>query len=815
MKKLFPLFLSLLFTLPGAVVHAQKRELAKQLFSPKALQSFAPVRIRFLEKVATGASSRILIQGKYLQRLPAFQTKITVAQPQLSLPQKVQRQAELLNQPFDLADFTLTDTEAADILNDFLQAGITEKPPLFLNAFPHLNVQRGYSITRSQHFQAVRYYRHALETALKYPVSSANDAVQLDAWGRQMASVSNLGLYGTGEDADLIIRIALNVPPYYRAATDIITARALLSLEAYTPLKQFAAVRAKDGLLPAHWQGISQYVTEELPSLDLPAVSTKGTAEVITKGLQNKLQEWNALNALHANTGAEATRDWINLRRAKGPTVDDAPGSSSAIAANASSNGPPAGVRPPSLSSATTVAPPPAAVAPEAAQAAVPPSAAQANGRTAIRTNFLVDASGRSGPLAQFCKTQNIPVANRTAEDILAQIASDPVLRDEFIRQVSRNDSGLAQQWIKGLSNEELIQLQSLYPPAGPNGISSQSLGKDLLELFKIYADPATGRAINNLLNEGYLFVSHFRAQHLFLGTEFHTSQLPELATYTREYNQIHGIKKSDFLPTFNPAVGKTAASSTPQIRVQEDRIFRFQGYKNEEFSFAELPDFLARHPDAVLQGTYSKNFRDGEFTNSKTGEVIIKKDMPNLVQETLDESLRPLYNLLRENGAEQVFLLQAPTARENFRFMYDRLQEMKPMVREHLQRILGGKYHIEFSHRFGQHEIEGTGNLVSLSNMHVHLEAYIPELKFTFNVSVPLRVSQAMKNDINALFEQWTANGSPNGSPVDYYGEPSVWERVTQKLMPKPATQTRPVEEALPASSYPEMYEGELNLAF
>lgn len=237
-----------------------------------------------------------------------------------SLQTKVAQGARINpNELKDLSTVQLSPKQVLETLHNFRQAPLQHRDLLFLNAFPHLHITQGHDITAADRLYALNYFRKAATVAVAHPATSAN------IWGRNMSIISNMGIYGSATDAILILEITKAAPAKFTAYTDVITARALISLGAFKELQQLAALRTVNGTLPAHWKGIADYAsTHELPA-ELPAVA-EGQVPALTEEAKTALQEWNPLNLHHENVSAQATEEWLSLREGANANVisDDA-----------------------------------------------------------------------------------------------------------------------------------------------------------------------------------------------------------------------------------------------------------------------------------------------------------------------------------------------------------------------------------------------------------------------------------------------------------------------------------------------------------
>ncbi len=678
------------------------------------------------------------------------------------------------NRLVDLHQLSLQPAQTFEIIQNLKTAPLQQQAELFLNVFPYLNISRNAPATEPDRFTALDHYRKVLLTSLRYPSSTPN------AWGRTMAAVSNLGLYGTETDGLLIFKTATKQPREFDVYMDVISARALLAAEDYKHLQELADLRAGSGQLPAHWKGIVQYAQEKGLPLRFPPVKPAAHAEAMPQSLQDSLEKWNPLNLYHQHLTAEDTYNWLALRK----TAEENILPSEQAAAQASGT--------------TETAAPQTPTAPQAT--------------AALRHQFFEDSTGRPGPLGIFCQSQNIDYTGKTLGDVLTLISNNPSLRSSFVSMVKTNSSDIVYRLIKGLSPADYQALKRVYPAENEAEEFSPRLGEDILNsLYAVTAAPQAQK-IGELLNKGYVFISHFRGKRIFLGTEFNSSEIPSLAQNIKDFNRANGIGRAEFVETFSPSAGQTSAVPTnPQAEIDPDRVFIFEN--GSEVRFAELPAFLREHPNTSLKSSNYRQTQDVTYINTRTNETITKPGVIKTRQESLDEELRALENLLKGDDTRAVLLLNGPTAEANFRFMFERMQDLTPVLKDHLRQLLGQE-EFTLSYRFGEHEIEGRGNLVPMANMHMHLEAYIPALNFTYNLSIPLRASEAAKADILTKFQEWEAGGKLKGSPIEYYGAPSFWEKLSPKnirLRPESTAQMGPE----PAAEYPEMYEGDFSLGF
>ncbi len=794
MNKFTPLALSLLLAFIQAAACFAQGGVAK---TAKAVQSLskgvvsASVRNSISSVTKATITRMMLPAGLVPSRLNA------VKAPNASLPTKVSN-AVAQARPNNLLDITslkIAEADATEIFKNLKQAPAFQQPKLFLSVFPYLNISREFAAPREEALVALNTYRNILTTSLKIN----NSAKTANIWGRNMAAVSNLGFYGTQTDGELILDVALAEPEAFAAYTDVIVSRALLAVQAYEPLQKLAAKRAANGQLPSHWDGVVQYARQENLPVEFAPVSAGSSVLPMPKDVKTSLADWNPLNLFHEKISAEDTRAWL-AQRELAQTNIAASKTQPAAAPNK-----PAQAGAPKTGAAQPQTTPEAVNAPQvpAYNSNAPPETDVAQYVQNLRSEFITYTKGTKGPLAEFCQSQDIAYEGQTLAEVVTLISANPRLRSEFISAVTFNSNEIVNKLIKGFNKQEdAFRLQQVYPPQDPTQQYSPQLGEDLLNLLTAVTDPATIGKRTRLLNNGYVYIVQPNNQKVALGSEFHTHNIPELSEYIKDFNRTHGIGREDFLRTFDPELSKTAATRNDGAKVDPHRVFIFEGFKKGK-RFNELPDFLRENPNAVLQSILYQWEQEGEFYNPKTNETIKKHNIYSRQEEEPPE-LKTLKDLLQGGDTRAVLLLQGENAEENFRFMYHHLNALKPKVLDILRTKIGDE-EMSVSYRFGRHEIgvnpdtqkiENSTNIIPISNMHMHLEVYIPSQDFTYNLSIPLRASQTAKENIYELFTEWKAAGQPNGSPIEHYAKPGF---------------------TVPAAQEPEMYEGNisLNLAY
>lgn len=105
---------------------------------------------------------------------------------------------------------------------------------------PDYVVLWGGQITQEQLNILRRFYRGKLES---YVNMLKADKITIDEWAQHMTIMTDLGFFGTKEDAALIVEFAENVPFEFRQLTDFTAVRALLNLKDYNALVNLGEFR--------------------------------------------------------------------------------------------------------------------------------------------------------------------------------------------------------------------------------------------------------------------------------------------------------------------------------------------------------------------------------------------------------------------------------------------------------------------------------------------------------------------------------------------------------------------------------------------
>ncbi|MBR4682425.1 MAG: hypothetical protein IKP06_03890 [Elusimicrobiaceae bacterium] len=207
----------------------------------------------------------------------------------------------------------LTVQEATQILvgeKPFDELSSVQQEDFFLADYPALVLEGPFGIQNDQHTAALDYYRKVL-------IQTSPDE-GLNAWAKNMAAVSDIGLLGSPEDASLLLENAQKTTPEdLQPWTDVITARALLNLRAPEALQTLASFRLQQAStepapkqLPAVWNDLAQFASLRIHT----HLIEKNTYPTMPLELQKALVEHNPYNLFHISAGPEITQNWKLLR---------------------------------------------------------------------------------------------------------------------------------------------------------------------------------------------------------------------------------------------------------------------------------------------------------------------------------------------------------------------------------------------------------------------------------------------------------------------------------------------------------------------
>ena len=238
------------------------------------------------------------------------------AASRFSIPEKVQ----LLEQ--NAAHAVLPKQEVTELLSnptkiaDITQLNNVQKEYFYVAAFPEQVIEGGVIPSKGM-----------LESALAYNRNLALQGIDgsLDSWARQMGAITNLGLFGTAQDARLIVDSAKQVTGAEKGVTDVIAVRALVNIlgaDAYKYVKELVAFRlqATDSLgnpaqLSYAWVELSTYMEANGLPLDIPLERISSIPVMgLTKDAEKLLGKYNAYNLYNKEAAVQLTEKFKELR---------------------------------------------------------------------------------------------------------------------------------------------------------------------------------------------------------------------------------------------------------------------------------------------------------------------------------------------------------------------------------------------------------------------------------------------------------------------------------------------------------------------
>lgn len=568
--------------------------------------------LRAMQRIAARtASLSVMLPSRYLAAgvIPAAAGKGSLA---AKVAKKVQANP---NEMKDLAALQFTHKQVLETLHNFREAkSLSHLDIAYFNAFPHFNITRGFEVTNSDRLAALNHYRRAAAFSLdkKHRSGSVNE------WGRNMAAISNLGIYGTSTDAELIIPLSQTAPAEFTVYTDIIASRALLSLNATGKLQELAALRTVEGKLPAHWQGIADYAKAHALPVDLPAVA-EGTAPALTKEAKHYLQKWNPLNLHHENASVQATEEWLSLREgARAKIISDEAGKviTKEAARPTIQNG--LKIDAPAADALTLSATeiPGAAIERSAGEPAAEAQAQPVEAAAAPVNQKSFTAKAKAF-LSRFTNPFKVNAANANARRVLSQKYPLPTLLKQIIESpanaawkeqafVRLYEQGVLKETIEKLPAETRKKLDDLYKKP-----DLETLGKNLLSLYEMgIISEGVSRITNakkqaTLLSELDALVSRedwaARAKAAYESTPIiHT-------TFSGVVPPVPTVDKEEILSTFRP--GGWADQSRGKEIAKKGMLY-FQNripfyYRNSKGQLSSKPVGILSQEQANLYGKF------------------------------------------------------------------------------------------------------------------------------------------------------------------------------------------------------------------
>lgn len=510
------------------------------------------------------------------------------------------------NELKDLTSIQFTPKQALETVRTFKDAAPQHRDQLFLNAFPYLNITSGFSVTAEDRIAALNHFRSAALTAITLKEKTLN------AWGRNMAIISDLGIYGTANDADLIVNLALISPAEFVVYTDVIASRALISLGAFDKLQALAQSRTVNGQLAAHWKDIAQYVKVHAPETELPAVAN-GSVPALASKAKKALQDWNPLNLHHTNTSAQATEEWLAVREGANERI---------ISADAGKAVTETRVRPTLTEGLKIDIPSAENLALDATE--LPAGAAQVNEESAgAMAAAGLPASGNnfSKTVSNFFSRFTTPLkarsANANARRVLSQRYPLPTLLKQIIESPAANkwkeqafvrlyEQGALKETIEALPEDARQRLDTLY-----KNNDLDALGKRLLSLYdggvisKGVSEITNAKKQTSLLEELDEMVSSkdwaARAKAAY-------ENAPVLHTnFSGVVPPVPTVDKEEILSTFRPA---NWADASRGESVEKNGMLYFKNgipfyYRNTKGQLSSAPVGILSQEQASLYGRF------------------------------------------------------------------------------------------------------------------------------------------------------------------------------------------------------------------
>ena len=143
-----------------------------------------------------------------------------------------------------------------------------------------------------------------------------------DYFAQQMSAVTNLGLFGTQNDAVDILRVAQTDFGSFDRFKDLFLTRSLLNLGAYDELQQLAKVRLAETdkntkeplLLSSVWAGVQKIALQAGKRLNIPQERISTQEDDFPPFLQREIIAHHSVNYVLGNPSVEVTQDWLALR---------------------------------------------------------------------------------------------------------------------------------------------------------------------------------------------------------------------------------------------------------------------------------------------------------------------------------------------------------------------------------------------------------------------------------------------------------------------------------------------------------------------
>lgn len=194
--------------------------------------------------------------------------------------------------------------------------GTKEEDEFYLIGFPEQVLEEKFIPSTFQLRNASSYYRTRLIKLDKEPFS-------LRKWGKAMALITDLGLFGNAQDAKAIINTASQFHEELAGISDLIATRALINLGCYEEVEALSNIRllertpeGKSIKLAAQWKQIKEYMDQANVALDIDVERRVATEPItLSENTNRLLQQYNPYNLLQEDAGKATTDFWLDLRQ--------------------------------------------------------------------------------------------------------------------------------------------------------------------------------------------------------------------------------------------------------------------------------------------------------------------------------------------------------------------------------------------------------------------------------------------------------------------------------------------------------------------
>ncbi|MBO7190984.1 MAG: hypothetical protein J6V32_02630 [Elusimicrobiaceae bacterium] len=194
--------------------------------------------------------------------------------------------------------------------------GTKGQDEFYLTELPEQILEEKFLPSDVQMRGAILYYRNRLLALRNEPFSLRN-------WGKSMAIITDLGLFGDAQDARAIVQTAGDFHGELAGISDLIAARALINIGRTEDISTLAQMRllertpeGKSVKLAAQWRDIKAYMDQTNFTLELD-VERKVAEKPVTlsEDMARLLQQYNPYNLLQEDASVATTDFWLDLRQ--------------------------------------------------------------------------------------------------------------------------------------------------------------------------------------------------------------------------------------------------------------------------------------------------------------------------------------------------------------------------------------------------------------------------------------------------------------------------------------------------------------------